>query len=244
MSDSDRALTQEIERFGLQEADAFGVAPADAFGEAPPGARPTDLMPVCRSVVVFALKHLDAFACSANLACQAYSQDIMNGEILHQAYRIARFLEKRGFLAFPIVASVSMWPFAKEDAGVAGRISLRHAAQRAGIGRIGRNAMLISPQFGPRMQLGAILTNAQLVASEPLAEDPCFDCDLCVRRCPSGALEAPVAPARYTPVQQQKCLGYRREFGGKSPLGYPNACGLCRAVCPVGRIRDGGKARG
>lgn len=225
----------ELRRFALCEVDKFGIASADQFDEAPSGALPKDLMPRCRSVIVFAMKHLDVLVSSPNLDCQAYSQDITNKETLHQAYRISRFIEKRGFLAFPIVASVSMWPYAEKEAGVAGRISLRHAAQLAGLGRIGRNAMFVTPEFGPRVQLGAILTDAELPASGVLEQNPCIACDLCIEQCPSGAIQAPDPPAEYLPVDWEKCMSFRREHGGKSPLGYPNACGICRAVCPVGK---------
>ena len=229
----------ELQRSALAEVDNFGIASADMFDGAPAGHRPTDLMPECKSVVVFALKHLDVFTVTRDLACQAYSQDIMNRETLHQAYRISRCIERRGFLAFPTVDSVSMWPFAEDKEHVAGCISLRHAAQLAGLGRIGRNAMLLTPEFGPRVQLGAILTDARLAASAPLRQNPCNACDLCIKHCPAGALSAPVPPAEYAPVDRGKCVAFRRAYGGKSPLGYPNACGICRAVCPIGKRMEG-----
>jgi epoxyqueuosine reductase QueG len=252
--ESGKRLAEELERFALEGVDKFGIASAEAFEGAPAGERPTDLMPGCKSVIAFAVKHLEVFATSENLDCQAYSQDITNRETLHQAYRISRFLEKHGYLAFPMVASVSMWPFSESSAGVspapqstidhepstipvAGRISLRHAAQLAGLGRIGRNAMLITPEFGPRVQLGAILTDAELPASVMLEEDPCTACDLCIERCPAGALLVPNPPAVYEPVDREKCMTFRREHGGKSPLGYPDSCALCRALCPIGRMR-------
>ena len=232
---SGTVFREELERFALEGADKFGIASAESFDGAPEGSRPTDLMPQCKSVVVYAVKHLEVFATSTNLACQAYSQDITNRETLHQAYRISRFLEKRGFLAFPMVASVSMWPFVEEETGIAGRISLRHAAQLAGLGHIGRNAMLITPEFGPRVQLGAILTDAELAASPVLVENPCIGCDLCFSDCPADALKTPPPSDEYSPVDREKCMGFRREHGGRSPLGYPNSCGICRAVCPAGK---------
>ena len=212
-----------------------GIATVDGFEDAPRGTRPTDLMAECGSVVVFAMKHLDAFTTTQDLACQAYSQDIMNREVLHQAYRISRFIERHGYVAFPMVASVTMWPFVHDKEQIAGRISLRHAAQIAGLGHIGRNAMLVTPEFGPRVQLGAILTDARLPASPSLTRNPCNACGTCIKHCPSGALRAPDAPAEYSTVEADTCKAFRRVHGGSSPLGYPDACGICRAVCPVGQ---------
>ncbi len=220
----------------LEEADSFGIATADSFDDAPEGTKPTDLMPSCKSVIAFAMKHLDVFTTTVDLECQAYSQDILNREVLHQAYRISRFVEKHGFLAFPMVASVRMWPFAEDREAVAGRISLRHAAQLAGIGRIGWNAMLLTPDFGPRVQLGAVLTDAPLPTHRELAENPCNQCGICIAQCPSGALRKPTPPATHESVDRGKCLAFRRQHGGRSPLGYPCSCGICRAVCPIGKM--------
>jgi len=238
-SGSGEHFCQELQSFALEGVDKLGIASARLFDGAPSGARPTDLMPECKSVIVFAVKHLDVLATTRNLACQAYSQDITNRETSHQAYRISRFIEKHEFLAFPMVASVSMWPFVEDEEAVAGRISLRHAAQLAGLGRIGRNAMLLTPEFGPRVQLGAILTDAELPASPALQQNPCNACDLCIKHCPANALQAPVPPAEYSPVDKDRCMAFRREHGGRSPLGYSDSCGLCRAVCPIGKRTRG-----
>lgn len=230
---------QKLRNFALKEVDKIGVAPTDRFAGAPAGTRPTDQMSECKSVIVFTVKHLDAFTTTRDLACQAYSQDITNREVQHQAYRISRFIEKHNFQAFPMVASVSMWPFVeKEKRSAIGRISLRHAAQLAGLGCIGRNSMLITPEFGPRVQLCAILTDAQLPASEILQQNPCNACNLCIKHCPSGALQTPTDSEEYVPVNMEMCGAFRRVSGGKSPLGFSNACGLCRAVCPIGKYTE------
>jgi len=228
-------LADDLSAFALAEVDAVGIAAADRFTGAPAGTRPTDLMPACQSVVVFACKHLDVLTTTRNLDCQAYSQDVVNREVLHQAYRIARFIERHGFLAFPLVASVSLRPFVEDEALAAGQISLRHAAELAGLGRIGRNALLVTPEFGPRVQLGAILTDAMLPADPLLETHPCTGCHHCIIECPANALREPVSPDAYTPVDRERCLAYRGAHGGQSPLGYKDACGICRAVCPVGK---------
>lgn len=231
----------ELRTFALEAADQVGFADATSFEGAPPGTEPTDLMPECRSVVVFSMKHLDVFSTASDFDCQAYSQDITNHQVLHQAYRISRFLEKNGFHAFPMVASVEMWPFAQDREKVAGRISLRHAAQLAGLGRIGRNAILVTPELGPRVQLGAVLTDSELPADRELDEHPCTFCNRCVDACPAQAIREPEDGSVYVPTDRERCMAFRREHGGSSPLGFTNACSLCRAACPVGQKRETGK---
>lgn len=228
-------FADKLRAFALAEVDLVGFASAGSFEGAPSGSKPADQMPGCRSVIVFALKHLDAFALANDFDCQAYSQDITNHMTLHQAYRISRFVEQAGFRAFPMVASVKMWPYSEDRAAVSGRISLRHAAQIAGLGRIGRIAIVVTPQFGPRVQLGVVLTDAELPPDAELAESPCTGCGACIDVCPAGALTDPGRSAPYVPTDREKCMAFRRAHGGESPLGFNNACSLCRSVCPVGR---------
>ncbi len=228
----------EVHRLLNELADAWGVAPVTAFAGAPPGTHPCDLMSECRSVIVLALKHLDCFACSRNLDAQAYTQDIVNGEMLRRSYRLARWIEESGHQAFPIVASAALRPYSVAPGGSWPTLSLRHAAERAGLGRIGWNALLLTPAFGPRVQLAAILTDAELPPTGSDIPNPCVRCGECIRACPGGALHAPSDPQSYRPVDAERCRGFRRAHGGQSPLGYANACGLCRAVCPVGRRKS------
>jgi len=228
------ALVDQLKQFALARVDKVGIAAAESFVEAPAGSRPTDILPQCKSVVVFAIKHLDVFARSMDKSCQAYSQDIVNHETLHQAYQIARHLEKRGYFAFPTVASVKMFPCENRSGEQWGRISLRHAAQLAGLGKIGEIGIVVTPEFGPRVQLGAVLTDAELPADGMMEENPCISCKRCIRTCPAGALADPGDRAPYLPVDQEKCLAYRKAEGGSSPLGFQNVCSLCRAACPVG----------
>ena len=224
----------DLREFSRDLVDGLGIADPGGFAGAPAGSRPRDLLPECASVVVFTLKHLSVFATSTDLSCQAYTQDLVNHELHQCAYRIARYIERQGGRAFPIVASVEMWPFGRPRTDVHGRISLRHAAQLAGLGRIGRSALLITPEFGPRVQLGAILTDVPFAADAPAMDGPCTDCGRCVAVCPAGAIGEPPVGEAYVPVDQERCTAFRRQHGGVSPLGFRQQCALCRAVCPVG----------
>ena len=235
--DAKSELTRELKEFALELVDKIGIANAASFAHAPKGCKPTEHLPSCKSVVVFCLKHLDVFSGSLNKSAQAYSQDLTNRALADSAYRIGRFIEKKGFLAFPMVESVRMFPLGKTDEDLNGRIDLRRAAELSGLGRIGTIGIVVTPEYGPRVQLGAILTNADITPDAPLEVNPCIPaCDQCVSACPSGAIEMPDASRKYHPVNQEKCMSYRKEHGGESPLGRKDMCSLCRAVCPVGRI--------
>lgn len=70
-------------------------------------------------------------------------------------------------------------------------ISLKHAAEAAGLGKMGLHRNLIHPQFGNFVLIGAVVTNAELASeSAPIDENPCLKCNLCVAACPVGAIQA------------------------------------------------------
>lgn len=71
-----------------------------------------------------------------------------------------------------------------------GGIGLKDAAVLAGLGVIGKNNMLITPQYGPRVRLRALALQVKLSETGPLDFDPCSTCDMpCRQTCPRKALD-------------------------------------------------------
>ena len=64
----------------------------------------------------------------------------------------------------------------------------RALAQRAGLGFIGKNRMLIHPELGSQILLGELITTLELEPDKPFEQIPCGDCGRCIRACPTGAL--------------------------------------------------------
>jgi epoxyqueuosine reductase len=115
------------------------------------------------------------------------------------------------------------------------------AATSAGIGWIGRNGLLINPEYGPRLSLATVLTDAPLKADKPIKESQCGDCKLCVQYCPSEAITGSEW-SRNRPyvelVRLQNCKSHKKE--SRAVNGKPN-CGLCITICPYGRKQYGRK---
>jgi NAD-dependent dihydropyrimidine dehydrogenase PreA subunit len=61
----------------------------------------------------------------------------------------------------------------------------------AGLGELGRNGLLITPQFGSRVRLCKILTNLPLELDQPISfgvKEFCSTCKLCAKHCENGAI--------------------------------------------------------
>ena len=109
----------------------------------------------------------------------------------------------------------------------------RGLAQRAGIGYIGKNHMLINPNLGLQILLAEIVTDLALAVDIPM-EDKCDNCDECIKACPTGALGADGS------FDANKCISYLTiEHSGQIPGtltkkigGYLFGCDECILACP------------
>ena len=110
------------------------------------------------------------------------------------------------------------------------------AAMDAGLGVLGRNGLLITEQFGPRVRLAAVVTNIELQPDMPLQKDIsrfCLTCRACRSACPGGAIpdEPQLADGVLKfKVDIEKCRPYfRRNLG----------CSICIKACPFSHRKVG-----
>ncbi len=137
------------------------------------------------------------------------------------ANKIAEFLRANGYAA-------------QADHPLGGLVLFPPLAQKAGIGFVGKNGLLITPEFGPRVRLAAVYTS---IENLPFAEqndhswiaDYCSSCGLCIRGCPPRAIlnESIIHDTgQTTNIKQAECFEYfLRNYG----------CSLCIKVCPFSK---------
>ncbi len=208
-------------------ADLCGIASADRFVAAPKGHHPRDLFPDCRSVIVLACEFphdaLDVTSFEYTRARNAMAE-----EMDALAGRLAARLEVLGAAVF---TKRSMGPCKwDEDGRYRDTLSLKHAAVLAGLGKIGRNTLLINDRFGNMVWLSAVLVDADLAPDPLAAYNACLPgCRKCVQACPVRALDS-------IWMQQQRCYdyAYRSTSGAINSASSDEriVCNTCRVICP------------
>jgi epoxyqueuosine reductase len=112
------------------------------------------------------------------------------------------------------------------------------AATRAGLGWVGRSALLVSYQCGPRVRFVTVFTDMPLEVGTPVMVSECGDCRVCVRACPGGAIhdeEWWAGRPREEFFDAHACfVEASRQLRERVGVNHP-VCGICIAVCPQGR---------
>lgn len=107
-------------------------------------------------------------------------------------------------------------------------------ATRAGLGWIGKNCLLVTPQYGSAIRISSLLTNAPLKCNEPINQSLCGKCNLCIKHCPAQALKGilwEVGIPREKIVDTEKCHKKQREIMIQKTGIETGLCGKCFAVC-------------
>lgn len=163
----------------------------------------------------------------------------INAALDQMTLRLATKIEREGYRALPIGASQSV-----HDAGsFSGAFQHKTVAVRAGLGWIGKSALFVSEEFGPRVRLATILTDMPLPVPEILqTESRCGECRICTEACPAKAITGDVyrsgAP-RESIFDAKACSEHMKN--AYASIGRGAVCGICMAVCPYGKRSRGTK---
>jgi epoxyqueuosine reductase len=206
--------------------DLIGVAPSERFLELPENKRPTTFLPKAKSVIVIGSQLFEVLTKKLTVQKKigevsyrdfynAHNETVING-LKQTGYRLARFLTNKGY------PSINIGQDLTDYRTITGAFSFKYAAVQAGLGTIGKNGLLLTRSYGPRVKLSVVLTEAPLEGGNIIVEDLCNDCEICVKVCPSGALKEPVGETRPNYDRFVCCSFYTANKG----------CGLCMSKCP------------
>ena len=193
-------------RFG---ADLCGIASMDRFEGVPLQMDPRQIMPEAKSMIVMgfrvmrgSLRGIEEGTFFSNYSAMGYG-GLTYIYIPMTVINMCRFIEDEGYEAIPI-GHQSDWRGIKNDGSMRENFSkpveegkpqpdvmlhLRICAYLAGLGEIGYSKMLLTPEFGPRLRIGVILTEMEL-EPDPIYDGPqlCNKCMACVKNCPGNAI--------------------------------------------------------
>ncbi len=216
--------SQDIKKMIIRQgADLCGIASVDRFGSAPEGFHPSDVLPSCKSVIVFAKKFLNGTLKCNSTVPYTIIRNILSDKMDKMAVEICYQLEAQGILAVP-TGTNGPTEFDVPAGRFRNIVSAKHCAVQAGLGSIGKNTLLVTPQYGNMVWLSVILTDADLEADNIFEENLCpEECTLCMDVCPVNAVGNPE-------LAQLNCWNYA--FGGVNGGEFKIRCFKCREICP------------
>ena len=235
MSEGQKTTTRNASLLDLLsrlDADAVGVARLANWKGTKLEEATLRLLPQARSVIVLAMEIYqeildlappERITGAASLHdLYAYNADYLGGRLTKAAYDVAKASRSAGLKALPLPSAGCP----QDVRFLKAVFSYKHAAQAAGLGRIGWHSLLITPGFGPRVRLSCCLTEAELEPTPAASETiDCDSCRLCLHICPAGALAEAQTGEQYS-INKFACCSFRNASGG---------CAECMRVCPIGR---------
>ena len=105
----------------------------------------------------------------------------------------------------------------------------------SGIGEFGLNNLLLTPEYGPRVLVGAIVTNAEFMPDPLLDEHLCDLCYACQEYCPVNALRGAESFDRMKGWAIDKTKCYHHVYKVLEPIYGHFSCGMCIKACHVGK---------
>jgi epoxyqueuosine reductase QueG len=213
------------ETTGKMGFDLCGIAAAERFQNASEQRNPAEILPGCRSVIVVAKRFLTGSFISRSTIPYTILRNLLSQHIDLKTIELSYFLEENGFPSVP-TGAIEPCNYDNILSKTMGLVSLKDAAYRAGLGVTGKNTLLITPEYGNRIWLGAVLTTADLKPDPVMSYNPCGEsCTLCIDNCPVDALDGREF------MDQTRCWDYafgEPEEGGEWRI----KCFKCRSICP------------
>jgi epoxyqueuosine reductase len=193
-------------------------------------ADPKQILPECKSILVLAMPYSE------------FTRSVQKSE-----FRIASYALGDDYHDIIPPRLQQLVTFIEEQVGHpisnryytdTGPILERELAQRAGLGWIGKNSMLINPKAGSTFFLAEILLGVELEPDDTLITDHCGTCTRCIEACPTQC----ILPTRT--IDARRCISYltielKEDIPEElRPLmqNWIFGCDICQQVCPWNRF--------
>lgn len=140
------------------------------------------------------------------------------------------YIKKQGYNAVGQISTI-----VASNSNLATPLPHKTIATRAGLGWIGKNALLVTPEYGSAIRLCSVLTDMPFETGKPINESRCGKCTRCTDECPAGAIEGllwNVNSSREELMDAFKCRRKARELSKQAIDTEISLCGKCIEVCP------------
>ena len=257
-------VKDKVKEIALNEgACKVGIASVERFEGAPKGHAPTDFIPDAKSVVSLGVRLLDTAVewdklfrnseivpeelrvmLAQGYIYETVAYSMVNTRLEQIGLSIALFLEKKGYqsMCFPATFDMHYEALMRKIPNFLAPFCHRHAAVRAGLGEFGRNNLVLTPEYGPRIRLNSVITSAKLEPDPIIKEKLCIErCSLCIENCGVKALSV------------KENLNWNEIWLDPPSIIDKHACdsrmveaqceGKCIRMCPVGGKRKGGNEK-
>lgn len=181
-------------------------------------------LPSCKSIIVIGVSY--------NVECDQEVTYKLKGKLSKSSWGIDYHKVLNGKMKSLIEEIKKIKEFEYKYFVDTGPLIDRALAERSGVGYIGKNCSIINDEYGSFIFLGYILTNLEIIPNSRV-EEKCGDCNLCIKACPTDALEEAYK------LNPKKCISYLTQTKDDIPIEYRNkmgmkiyGCNTCQLVCP------------
>jgi len=190
---------------------------------------PEEAMPWAKSVISVAMNYYAPFEEPREKGTRGWLSRYAWGEDYHEV------LKERLLTLLELIRQEAPHVQGKAFVDISPILEREFAAQ-AGVGWVGKNTNVISPELGSFLFLGELFLDVELEYDRPIF-DHCGECTLCLKACPTDAFVGP-----YT-LDARRCISYLTiELRGSIPLELRPllgeqifGCDICQEVCPYNR---------
>lgn len=180
-------------------ADLVGIADGGVMNDNPPNPndprRPSDISDYDADRVIVLARRINLGSTRIKRWDERhkyYNDELAITALEETALELVLWLEEQGYPALIVPPThVDPWRYdGNPDKHLAPLLSLDHAAVEAGIGTLGLNLQLLTPEFGPRVMLSAVLCSASVDCDERMAAALCQgpECGRCLSACPGDVI--------------------------------------------------------
>lgn len=225
-------LKQKIKRLAARlGVNLVGFANVERWEEAGEVDRaywPQTIWPWAKSIIVMAVQIFPSMIETTPSVVYSELYNTTNRILDEDAWRVASFLNEAGFRAhfFPRDCYGDISVLVKKPEAAFSHV---FAGKYAGLGTPGLNHTLLTKEYGPRIRLVSVITDAPLTPDKMQEKELCIRCGLCMKNCPTKAF-TPRSDQLQADMDKQRCALYHQQL--KNEFRYP--CGRCVAVCPIG----------